>query len=655
MSFKPSLTLSILGLFAACSGGSGGGVANRDASETSTGGNRSSTGGTTDARAGSGGNSATGGATSTGSDASTGEGGVQGNVDGAASGDSAQTGAEVSTGGRGTGGAAGRGGSQGTGGSGGSGKGGAGSGGAVSVDGGGSDGAVNGPSVLGACDPTDLTDKTCLPPEPPLPTGCAKVAAPRTVAVATGTKNALVPESLTETLDNSLIVQAFAGNACVELTTGAGGANAFLIGRLDLTAGQTLVIDEGVTVYGSRNPKSYGDACVVIDPTGAVSDTSVAADAQYDCGGLITATGDHVAIVGHGTIDGQGGEPLLGVSPPTKDINDVSNPSVPSGSFSWWNVSDFQRHDKRAQGKGPGSAPNPALIRVHEASNFVLYGLNVYNSAFFHIQLNSDKFVVWGVNVHTPSNATSSAGQSLSNYVARNTDGIDPGAATGITRDGYIVGCRISTGDDQIAIKGNAQGGANNIVIAHNHLGTGHGMSVGSATIHGITNVHVYDMTIDGDVPTDPDTGSSDYNGVRVKSYTGNGGFVKHALFGDICTRDEVYPIYVTSSYDANPIVNPDGVAPDFQDITIKNLHQLNVNGPQDGHEVTVYVEGNSAHQATINFTNVYVDQASGKKGGPVLTQDPTATLTGTMNIGAPPANDPCTGKAWWPSVPSVQ
>jgi polygalacturonase len=504
-----------------------------------------------------------------------------------------------------------------------------------------------------------LTDTTCLPPQPVIPTGCAKVAAPRTVAPAlddtsAASKNTAVPESASETLDNGIITPAFAGHPCVELTTGSGGANAFLIGQLKLTAGQSLVVDEGVTVYASRNPRSYGTNCVVIDPTGAVSDTSVASDAQYTCGGVIMATGDGVSVLGRGTIDGQGGEPLIGVSPPTKDIDTVANPTFPSGSFSWWNVSDFQRHDSRATGSGPGSAPNPALIRVDSGSNFVLYGLNLYNSPFFHVQLNSDKFVVWGINLLTPTNATSSAGQALSNYVARNTDGIDPGAATGITQDGYIVGNKISTGDDMVAIKGDALGGANDIVVAHNHFGTGHGMSLGSDTILGITNVHVYDLTIDGDVPVDANTGSSDLNGLRIKSYTGNGGFVKNVLFEDVCTRDEAYPIYVTASYDANPLVNPVGVPPNFQNITVNNFHQLDHGGPQHPFEVTVYVEGDSTHQATIAFNNVYVEKSTGKKAGPILTVKSTATLTGTMNVGDPSSNDPCTGKTWWPAAPTI-
>jgi polygalacturonase len=371
--------------------------------------------------------------------------------------------------------------------------------------------------------------------------------------------------------------------------------------------------------------------------------------------------------MGEGAIDGQGGEPLVATSPPTVTDLDGKSGDPPcnfsAAEFSWWNVSDCQRHDRRTPADtanpngGPGSAPNPALVQVSNASNFVLYKTHLYNSPFFHLQLNSDKFVVWGIDIHTPYGTTSSAGQKLSNFVARNTDGIDPGAATGITQNGYIIGSTVSTGDDMVAIKGNAQGGANNIVIAHNHFGTGHGMSLGSATIHGITNVHVYDLTIDGDVPVDSNTGGSDLNGLRIKSYTGNGGFVKNILMEDVCTRDELYPIGVTASYIANPLVNADGVPPDFQNITVKDFHQVNVNGPQHPNPVTVALEGDSQHQATITFNNVWVEASTGKKAGaPVLTVATTATLTGTMNVGAPPAGtyDACTGKSWWPAVPTV-
>jgi polygalacturonase len=522
-------------------------------------------------------------------------------------------------------------------------------------------------SVIAPCDASNLTDTTCLPPEPQIPSGCFTVAAPRTVTpTAPGGVDTFVPEGdldYLDKLDNTLIATWFdRGYRCVELTTGPNGANAFLIGQLKLTSDQTLVIDKGVTVYASRNPLSYGAGCAVMDQRTAVTDTSAVGDMTFDCGAVIMATGDHVAIMGEGTIDGQGGEPVIGVSPPTNNINTAANPTVPQGSFSWWNVSDFQRHDTGAMGAGPGSAPNPALVRVDNATNFVLYKVHLYNSPFFHVELNSDRFLVWGVDIHTPYGSMSSAGQTLTNYVARNTDGIDPGAATGVTQNGYIVGTTISTGDDMIAIKGDDMGsepdlgGANNIVIAHNHFGTGHGMSLGSATIQGITNVHVYDLTMDGDVFVDPLTSGSDINGLRIKSYAGDGGWVRNVVFEDVCTRDEAYPINITASYTANPIILPLGVPPDFENITVKNFHQINKNGPQHPTAVTVNVEGDTAHTATVTFNNVWVETSTGSKGGPALTVAATATLTGTMNIGAPPPGsyDPCPSKSWWPAAPTL-
>ena len=68
-----------------------------------------------------------------------------------------------------------------------------------------------------------------------------------------------------------------------------------------------------------------------------------------------------------------------------------------------------------------------------------------------------------------------------------------------------------------------------------------------------------------------------------------------------------------------------------------------------------VDVEGDTTHTATVTFDNVWVEASTGTKGGPVLTVAATATLTGTMNTGVPPAgSDSCTGKTWWPTTPTI-
>jgi polygalacturonase len=49
-----------------------------------------------------------------------------------------------------------------------------------------------------------------------------------------------------------------------------------------------------------------------------------------------------------------------------------------------------------------------------------------------------------------------------------------------VAQCGVIACSTISTGDDHIAIKGGHL--VSELVIAHNHFGTGHGMSIGSET-----------------------------------------------------------------------------------------------------------------------------------------------------------------------------
>ena len=97
------------------------------------------------------------------------------------------------------------------------------------------------------------------------------------------------------------------------------------------------------------------------------------------------------------------------------------------------------------------------------------------------------------MTVKTPSKTANSQGTALTPSGAHNTDGIDPGEAAS---NGYIVCSKISDGDDQIAIKGGT--GVDGLTIAHDHFGAGHGMSIGSETNGGVSNVDVYDLSIDG-------------------------------------------------------------------------------------------------------------------------------------------------------------
>ena len=89
------------------------------------------------------------------------------------------------------------------------------------------------------------------------------------------------------------------------------------------------------------------------------------------------------------------------------------------------------------------------------------------------------------MTILTPSRWLNMQGLLMSPHLSRNTDGIDPGE-TSFATCGLLAYNTISTGDDHIAIKGGH--GVTNIVVVHNHFGTGHGMSIGSETYGGVQN-----------------------------------------------------------------------------------------------------------------------------------------------------------------------
>jgi len=272
----------------------------------------------------------------------------------------------------------------------------------------------------------------------------------------------------------------------VKLTTGT-GTNAFITGPLTIPTGVSLWVDTGTTLFGTRDPNVYGTASA-----------------------LITVKGASSGIYGDGIIDGQGGEPRIGAT------------------TSFW--------DQNGSG---GSSP--AMILVSNATNFTMYRITLHNSPMFHVKLASAGFVVWGVTVKAPSKPTNSAGTALNYTNAHNTDGIDPGQAAS---NGFIVCSKISTGDDHIAIKGNT--GVKNLVIAHNRFGAGHGMSIGSEFPGGVSDINVYDLSIDGQ---GMGTSGGSSNGIRIKSDSSRGGLVNNATYTDICVRNLSNPILLTPFY----------------------------------------------------------------------------------------------------------
>ncbi|HLI78218.1 MAG TPA: glycosyl hydrolase family 28 protein, partial [Acidobacteriaceae bacterium] len=237
--------------------------------------------------------------------------------------------------------------------------------------------------------------------EPKVPAVCARLS-PSLTSV-----NGNLREADEGRLDSERLQHALdtcpAGEAVVLQADGA--HDAFLSGPLSLPAGVTLLLEQGVTLYASRDPVRY-------QPT--PGSCGVVNTQEPGCKPLIAVhNASHAAVMGDGVIDGRGYAQLLG------------------GSVTWWQLAE--------QARAGGRQQVPRLIVADGSDDFTLYRITLKNSPNFHVTFANGKgFTAWGVKIDTPK-------------TARNTDGIDPGgSATDVT----VTKSYISTGDDQIAIKG---------------------------------------------------------------------------------------------------------------------------------------------------------------------------------------------------------
>lgn len=377
--------------------------------------------------------------------------------------------------------------------------------------------------------------------EPVIPPTCVTLTAEKT-----GEAEKLA-EKFEKTTDTARIQQAL--DACkpgmaVELATGK-DANAFLSGALELHEGVTLLIDKSVVLYGSRDPKDFdpnpADSTTKL-LCGTMSNVSTAYITAEDaakgktppaempqgrpCKPLISVNVKNAAIMGDGVIDGRGGARVVG------------------HDYSWWQMA-------RAAEPKQLRYYSTRLIAASHADGFVIYGITLHNSPNCHVAVNNtDGFTAWGVHLQTPT---------VRGVDARNTDGIDPGSSTNIT----ITKSWIDNGDDNIAVKT----GVTHMSVLNNHFYNGHGISIGSETYSGVS-----DLLVDG--LTEDHTSS----GIRIKSNAARGGPVHDLTYRNICMREVQMPIAISPFYNNGTLegfVDP-GIAgdriPDYKNITLQNI-----------------------------------------------------------------------------------
>jgi polygalacturonase len=428
--------------------------------------------------------------------------------------------------------------------------------------------------------------------EPVIPPSCVQLEA-RLTSINDGTYNTLAAAD-EQKLDTDRIQKAIddCGKGKAVVLQAHGAADAFLSGPLELREGVTLVIARGTTLFETLDPKvlelSPG-SCGVVDK-----------EPGRGCKPLISV--NHAAnagIMGDGTIDGRGGENILGAHASAWDLG------------------------QQAQKDGGGQKVSRLIVADH-SNNFTLYRITLRNSPNFHVSYNAgDGFTVWGVKIDTVHRIANSA-----HPLSRNTDGIDPGNGS---RNITVTHSYFREGDDNIAIKG-GPGGVTNMSVIHNHFYWGHGMSIGSETNGGVSKIRVSDLTLDG---TD--------SGIRIKSTGARGGLVHDIVYDDICIRNSGRPLDITAAYAANGPVKGDS-PPTFRDITFHNVSisgggQILFDGYDHDHRVQAVLDGVFTTDAAnlYKYTFDHADLTVGP-GGTNLNPGPgnDASFTGASTTGKP-------------------
>ncbi|XP_063216699.1 endo-polygalacturonase-like isoform X2 [Bacillus rossius redtenbacheri] len=285
----------------------------------------------------------------------------------------------------------------------------------------------------------------------------------------------------------------------------------FVSGPLTIPSGVGLWIDGGAVLKASSNAKLYDkgkNLCGTVNK-------------EYNgCNPfihMVNAVGS--GIYGKGTIDGQGGVKLTGKSQ------------------SWWDLA----HEAQVKNLNQN---NPFLIEIDNSKDITMYQITIKNGPNFQVVVSQTYgFTAWGVTIDTPASA-------------RNTDGIDPAGSQNVT----ITHCSISTGDDNVAIKG-GNGAARYMSITNNHFGRGHGMSIGSETKDGVSDITVDTLTLVG----------SD-NGLRIKSDRSRGGLVTGVTYSNVCMQKVAHPIILDTEYSHTASGN---YIPEYRGITFNNIRVL--------------------------------------------------------------------------------
>jgi len=251
----------------------------------------------------------------------------------------------------------------------------------------------------------------------------------------------------------------------------------------------------------------------------------------------------------------------------------------------------------------------PRLINVKNFQNFNAAYITLQHAAKMHLYIESGTgATIFGITIATPANT-------------KNTDGIDLDSLT----DATVFGSFIEDGDDGVAVKTNS-GPASNITVRFNRFYGTHGMSIGSQTMYGVTNVlwdnnQMFGTDQWGNV-------SSDNNGIRIKSDQTCGGPVNQVTYHNT-QLNGIKHLLIFNTYYGTCSGNP-GI-PWYQDIVVDGVTATNsqsgaysqFQGYDAANPLGLYlahVHLDVTTQQSSQYANVGLDDSNITPAGPGVT-----------------------------------
>nr|ANJ43575.1 glycoside hydrolase family 28 [Aretaon asperrimus] len=338
--------------------------------------------------------------------------------------------------------------------------------------------------------------------------------------------------------DDSTFIQK-ALDSCTKGKAVALSSGIFNSGPLTIPSGVSLLVEEGVSLRALPTASLYDmgtNACGTIDEYG------------LGCKPFITirnAVGS--GIYGKGTIDGRGSSKMTGTN------------------RTWWQKARDALSVHKLQN-------NPRLIQINNSVDITLYQITLKNPPFYCVATSETYgFTAWAVTIYSPGGSP-------------NTDGIDPVGSQNVT----IAYCNITTGDDNVGIKALTAPGRH-VSVLNNHFGRGHGLSIGSETNYGVSDVTVSGLTVNNCA-----------NGVRIKTNTFRGGLITNVKYDNVCITNAEYPIHLDEDY-----YHIHGTAtPAIKNITISNVRVL-TNGTYRIHGLS------KSNPIEVTLINVHIAKGS--------------------------------------------